>query len=271
MRQAQRRAVLYALLRPESLVIIGFALVMTALCLARIFWFPNTWWVWLLFGVIGAGAMAWSTLRDTGFVQKVTVKLFYSRLNKERIRLPELKNSVAQALEYHRLLFQAIADRPHAPLADLAMDMDQLVTSIYQVAYMLDSFVANDRIHQYLLGAMQEKIARTAAHNNEYQTLEAFTTAIMPIKNTAETSNEKAQLLEAVCFVVNQTQTQLRDTLINISAVHSKVTNTSSTWHGDWSFVDVAHTSFAIYLQNLQANVVALDDLYTSCTLAAKR
>lgn len=271
MRQAQRRAVLYALLRPESLVIIGFALAMMALCLARIFWFPGTWWVWLLFGTIGAGAMAWSTLRDTGFVQKVTVKLFYSRLNKERIRLPELKNSVAQALEYHRLLFQAIAERPHAPLADLAVDMDQLVTSIYEVAYMLDSFVANNRIHQYLLGAMQEKIARTAANNEEYQTLEAFTTAIMPLKNTAETSNEKAQLLEAVCFVVNQTQSQLRDTLINISAVHSKVANTSSTWHGDWSFVDVAHTSFAIYLKNLQANVVALDDLYTSCTLAAGR
>lgn len=270
LRQAQRRAYVYALMRPESIVLLAFAMLMAGLSLLRIFWFPQWWWAWLLFGIASTAVMVWSITRDESFRQKVVIKLFYDRLDHARLHLPDLKTSVAQALDYHRLLFRAISERPHAPLADIAVDMDELVTRIYEVACMLDKFVSNEKIRQYLLGAMQEKMERVETASKGYQTIEEFTTALMPLKHTAETSNEKAQLLETVCLVVNQAQTHLRDTLINISAVHNKVASTT-TWQGDWSFVDVAHGSFAAYAKNLEANAVALDDLFTSCSLAATR
>ncbi len=269
LKQAQRQAYIYAALRPESIVLLAFAMLMAGLSLLRVFWFPQWWWAWLMFGIASSGVMMWSITRDETFRQKVVIKLFYDRLNQDRLHLPDLKTSVAQALDYHRLLFRAVAERPHAPLAEIALDMDELVTRIYEVAYMLDKFVSNEKIHHYLLGAMQEKMDRVEAAPG-FQTLEEFTMALMPLKNTAETSDEKAQLLATVCFVVNQAHTQLRDTLINISAVHNKVASTM-TWQGDWSFVDVAHSSFVTYVKGLEDNAVALDDLFTSCSLAATR
>ncbi len=270
LKHARRQAYISALLQPESVILLAFAMLMSGLSLLRIFWFPQWWWAWLVFGIAGAGVLAWSITRDEAFKQKVVIKLFYGHLNHDRLHLPDLKISVAQALDYHRLLFRAIADRPHAPLAAIAVDMDELVTRIYEVACMLDKFVSNDKIHQYLLGAMQEKMERVETATQGYQTIEEFTTALMPLKNTAETSNEKAQLLETVCLVVNQAHTQLRDTLINISAVHNKVSS-SITWQGDWAFVEVAHSSFETYAKTLAAQAIALDDLFTSCSLAATR
>ena len=276
--QAKKQAFTRAWLRPESLIVAGIAVLMAGLCLLRLFWFPATWWVWLLFGLVGSLALTISSAHDEKYVQRIAVILFYERYDKQRLHLPELKQSVSQALDYHRLLFHEIAERPHAPLSNIAMDMDQLVANIYRVAYMLDSFVADERIRRYLNQLMDSRTREQAEKQSgpevkPVHSLEEFTLALMPIKHAgaANMPNEKAELLDNVCRVVALARTQLQDALINISAVHRKVatTSTSSTWQGDWSFVDTIHNTFIDYSQNLDDNALALDRLYSSCTLAA--
>jgi len=276
--EAKKQAFMRAWLRPETLIVAGIAIVMASLCLLRIFWFPGTWWVWLLFGMVGSVALTLSTAHDDKYVQQVAVRLFYQRYDKQRLHLPELKQSVSQALDYHRLLFQEIAERPHAPLSNIAVDMDQLVANIYRVAYMLDSFVADERIRRYLNQLMESHTQEMAGNPAEsvvkpVNSLDDFTLALMPIQysGAANMPNAKAELLDNVCRVVALARTQLNDAITNISAVHRKVatTSTSSTLPGDWSFVDTIHTTFIDYSQNLEDNATALDRLYSSCTLAA--
>ena len=283
LKQAKKQACLHALFRPESAFILSVSILMTGLCVLNIFWFPGTWWMWILFGLIGIAAIVLSSANDKHYQHEVALRLFYERYDKTRLKMPELKQSVSQALDYHKLLFQEISERPHAPLANIALDMDQLVAGIYRVAYMLDAFVADDRIRRYLaklMDAQQEKAAKSAASSHStssaYKTVDDYALALATItreENTTSTANEKIEIVDNVCRAVATARDQLKDTLTNISAVHRKVASTATTatttWQGDWSFVDVVHDTFTEYMQGLEDNAVTLDNLYTSCTLAA--
>jgi hypothetical protein len=263
---------------------------MTGLCVLNIFWFPGTWWMWGAFGVIGVAAIVISSGNDQHYQHQIALKLFYERYDKTRLKMPELKQSVSQALDYHKLLFQEISERPHAPLANIALDMDQLVAGIYRVAYMLDAFAADDRIRRYLAQLMEAQKEKEAKAPNAassptaaYRTIEDYTLALTMIaRDNQSTStihnnsdegdnNDKLEMVDNVCRAVATARDQLKDTLTNISAVHRKVasTATTSTWQGDWSFVDVVHDTFTEYMRGLEDNAVTLDNLYTSCTLAA--
>ena len=165
LKQAKKQACIHALFRPESALILSVSILMTGLCVLNIFWFPGTWWMWIVFGLIGIAAIVLSSANDKHYLHEIALRLFYECYDKTRLKMPELKQSVSQALDYHKLLFQEISERPHAPLANIALDMDQLVAGIYRVAYMLDAFVADDRIRRYLaqmMDAQQEKAAKAA-------------------------------------------------------------------------------------------------------------
>ncbi len=284
LKQAKKQAFINALFRPESTLILSVSILMTGLCVFNVFWFPGTWWLWILFGVLGIAAIVISSANDPHYQHEIALKLFYERYDKTRLKMPELKQSVSQALDYHKLLFQEISDRPHAPLASIALDMDQLVAGIYRVAYMLDAFVADDRIRKYLaqlMEAQQEKEEKASSKSSStaYQSVEDYTMALTTITshdNATSTAhdktdkNEQVEIVDNVCRAVAIARDQLKDTLTNISAVHRKVASTTTTtWQGDWSFVDVVHDTFTEYMQSLEDNAVTLDNLYTSCTLAA--
>ena len=270
---AKKQAVLHALFRPESALVLSISILLTGLCLLNMFWVPAMWWMWLLFGVLGVAAIVIASVSDEKYVRQLALKLFYEHYDKTRLRLPELKQSVSQALDYHRLIFQEISERPHAPLASIALDMDQLVAGIYRVAYMLDAFVSDERIRRYLAQLIESQNGQNATTSS----VEEYTRALMPMVytenpfNPSNPANEKLEMVDNVCRAVATARGQLKDTLTNISAVHRKVSGTAitTTWQGDWSFVDVVHDTFTEYMHSLEDNAIALDNLYSSCTLAA--
>lgn len=283
LKQARQQTYVHALFRPESALILSVSILMTGLCVLNIFWFPGTWWMWTTFGVLGVSAIVISSANDPQYQHEIALKIFYERYDKTRLKLPEMKQSVSQALDYHKLLFREISERPHAPLANIALDMDQLVAGIYRVAYMLDAFVADDRIRKYLgqlMEAQQEKQAQSStvkSPNADYKTVDDYTMALTKFANNdfatnTSSTNEQTAMVDNVCRAVASARDQLKDTLTNISAVHRKVasTATTSTWQGDWSFVDVVHDTFTEYMQGLEDNAMTLDNLYSTCTVAAK-
>jgi hypothetical protein len=269
--EAKRKAYIHALLQPKSAIILSIAIVMMGFSLMDILTPRSLWWLWLVFGVAGAGAMVMAAVADEKFVHGIALKQFYAYYDKSKLRMPELKQSVSLALDYHRLLFREIANRPQAPLGALAADMDALVAGIYRVAYAIDNLVSNERIHKYLQTLIDQQAAQ--ATSKSPQSLEDFAHEIIPIKDTqaSEQFAEKRRLLENVCSAVITARGQLQDTLTNISAVHRRVAS-SSTWQGesqaDWSFVDTVHETFTYYVQGLEDNAIAIDNIYYTCTVA---
>ncbi len=155
-RESKKRAIIQALFRPESAVIIALTILMVGLCFLNLFWFPWMWWLWLVFGVVGVSMIVYTSLRDEKFMGQVSVNYFYERFDRTKLRLPELQQNVSDALEYHRQLFKEITRRPYAPLGEVASDMDHLVAGIYHLARSLDGFVSNQQIKKYLLDLLDE-------------------------------------------------------------------------------------------------------------------
>lgn len=271
-REVKKRALLQALVRPESLVIILLSAVMIGLCALRIFWFPWTWWLWLLFGVAGVALIVYLSTRDEKFIQQVSTDLFHKRFDKRKLRLPELQRNVSEALDYHRLLFQEIARRPYAPLGNVASDMDHLVAGVYHLAHSLDQFVSNEQIKRYLLQLLE---GRNASYEEPIETIEQYTTALIALsakRSATGTPFEDSYLLDNVCYVVASARGRLQDTLKNISAVHRRVALAPvADPEADWSFVNTVHDSLEDHLIGLEERTSTVNELYRTCETAAMR
>jgi hypothetical protein len=268
--EVRRRALLQALIRPESLVIMTLSVVMVALCLLNIFWFPFTWPIWLAFGVVGVALIVYLSVKDEKYIQQVSANLFYERLDKKRLKLPELQQNVADALEYHRLLFEEIARRPYAPLGNVAGDMDRLVAGVYHLAHSLDRFVTNEQIKQYLLHLLD---GRAAAAAEPVETIDQYTTALIALsakRTPTGTPYDESYLLDNVCYVVASARGQLQSTLKSISAVHQRIAMSPvARTDGDWAFVDTVRASLEDHRHNVEERTSAVTDLYNTCESAA--
>jgi|GEM_PF-4756738 len=274
-REARKRAILHAALRPESAIIVAVAMFMIGLCALQLFWFPWTWWIWALFGIAGVAVTVYLSLKDDKFLQQIKTELFYERFDQSKLRLPELQEHVSEALEYHRLLFQEIARRPYAPLGEVASDMDRLVAGVYHLAYSLDSFVSNDEIKKYLLGLLQ--VSQTQPE--PVTSADEFTRAlIVRAKNrrgtaAAYAAYEEAGLLDNVCTAVAGAAGEIQDTIKNISAVHRRIAVTPprhSDNSQDWSFVEVIRDSFDDHANSLSQHADEMISVYHSCESAAR-
>jgi hypothetical protein len=269
--EARHRALRQALLRPESLVIIALSMLMIGLCLLRVFWFPATWPIWGIFGIVGVSLIVFLSMKDEKFMHQVSANLFYERFDQRKLKLPELQRTVTDALEYHRLLFGEITRRPYAPLGTVASDMDRLVASVYHLAHSLDQFVSNEQIKQYLLYLLE---GRNSSYADPIETIDEYTTALVALsaKRAATGSPfEQSYLLDNVCYVVASARGQLQNTIKNISAVHQRIAVAPSAKpDADWSFVDTVHASLADHLTNVEDRTVMVRNLYEDCETAAE-
>ena len=68
---ARRSALIQGFLRIETIIVLVISLIMATLCWLNVFWLPETWWLWLLMGGIGACAMAWTSTRDPKLVRNL--------------------------------------------------------------------------------------------------------------------------------------------------------------------------------------------------------
>ena len=130
---ARRTAFLRGLIRLESLTITGLALIMFALCAFRLFWFPTTWWIWLLLGAIGPLLLAWTNTRDMRSIRPMINTLLNEKCDARVIDIIELQGPVTRALHQHRTIQKLIAKRVEN-MAALSTAMDEWTTRIFHVA-----------------------------------------------------------------------------------------------------------------------------------------
>lgn len=152
---ARRRAILLALKRPESVVIIALTAMLLAVSQSALAsgTLPRaSAALWLVPGIFAEVAIVISTLRNEQLRRDLLRAVFYERVNSAMLATPELQRSVIGALEQHRMIFRAIVARPNAPLGEVAHAMDTWVTSVFDVAKRLDLFVNEPKVLENLQG-----------------------------------------------------------------------------------------------------------------------
>ena len=257
MRRARRRIWAHALLRPESGLILAFSIIMTGLCLLKIFWFPETWWLWLLFGVIGVGVIIILSLRDKDFQQKVTVELFYEQFNTSKFRTNELKKLVSQALDYHRSIYHEISAL-NAPLGMVLVDMDEWVTNVFNVAKSLDAFVKDPKVIDYLRRLMELREAKPAAA----ETLDGYAASLISLDDAMPLMNDfQLEMFKELKSNVIGAKNQLDESLSAVKQLNERV-GTLYNYGVDSDFARSLRSTLTDQLEKLDKAYRGVDRLF---------
>jgi hypothetical protein len=153
-RDARSQAIKSALLRTETLTILTLCTVLVTLCALNVFWYPETWWVWLILGVIGASIIVLAGANDRYILRRLIGKRLEHRVNLTNVRVPELQANVGRAMFQHRMIAKLLSERSEH-VDDLLDRMDEWVLLMYEVSHDLDVVLAEPRLvrqYQQVLG-----------------------------------------------------------------------------------------------------------------------
>ena len=150
--QVRKYVLSYAVFRPESAVVLALAIMCAGLSGMGVQWMPGTWWMWLLFGAVGEGAIVFSTLKDQKFYRYVINKMFDEQFEIGKLGNSTLRAKLLKALDYRHRIVEEIERREDAhddKLMDTVRGMEEWIAQIYRLAqgldvYQNDSIIARD-------------------------------------------------------------------------------------------------------------------------------
>ena len=252
MREQIKKSVLsYSIFRPESAVVIAMTLILATLSLLNLPWFPGTWWMWLLFGLIGEGLIVLSTLRDEKFYRQVLDEMFRARFDITQLRNPELRQKVSKALEYRELIAKEI-ERKHDPvlddyLRDAARNLEEWIEQVYRLAQGLDTYQRDPIIARDMAGVPQE------LEKFKAQLVREKGSAVQAdLEKTVSIKQSQWDALRGLRDTMARAQLQLEDTLSAIGTVYMQIVLLGSK--------DVNSTRAQRLQQDMVEQVRALED-----------
>jgi hypothetical protein len=260
--QIKKSVLSYSIFRPESAVVIALTLIFMTLSVLGLAWFPGTWWMWLLFGLVGEGAIVLSTLRDQKFYQQVLDEMFHAKFDINKLRNPELRQKVAKALEYRELIAKEIDRKPDDVLdlylRDAAHGLEDWIAQVYQLAWGLDAYQRDQIIARDMASVPQE--------------LEKFKAQLVrqkgspvqaDLEKTVSIKQSQWDALSNLRDTMAKAQLQLEDTLSAMGTVYmqivllgSKDVNSTRAQHLQQDMVE--------QVRALQDTSAAMDEVYQS-------
>jgi hypothetical protein len=220
--QIRRQLLGYSIFRPESAIVIAMTIVLMALSLIGLPWFPGVWWMWLLFGLIGEGLLVLSTLRDQRFYQQVLDSIFHERFDVTKLQSSELRLKIAKALEYRELISKEI-DRKHDPvldefLRDTAHSLEDWIAQVYRLALGLDAY-QRDPIIARDMSTVPQELA-----NFKAQLVREKGSAVQAdVEKTISLKQSQWDALRNLRDTMAKAQYQLEDTLTAIGTVYMQI------------------------------------------------
>ena len=158
---SKRAIVQYALFRWENAVIVAGAILLTTFFPRPFSWWPS--WGWALLGLIGVGAVTYSSLTNIRFNAQLLLSAFQDQFNLKSILLPELRRKVESALEYQRRIVGQVQNQESSILwsraEDTALQLDEWITNVYRLCLRLDAF-ERDKLLRDELAAVPAELDR---------------------------------------------------------------------------------------------------------------
>jgi hypothetical protein len=162
--RAQRAILQYAFFRPESALILAATLILTVLSgldvgfLAQIPWFA-----WLLGGLVGEGAVVYSSLTDTEAHKRIVAAMLEDEFKPERLESKDLQEQVRDAFKYRGLITAALRERRDSvlkdQLAETAVQLDDWLEEVYGLAQRLDRYRRERSLHRQNWERGQQRMA----------------------------------------------------------------------------------------------------------------
>jgi len=257
MRRARQQVWQRALMRWETGAIIAATILLVGLSLLRILPEPNLWWLWLLLGLAGLGIIGYLTFKDERFVQEITVDLFYEQFNTNRLRTIELRKLVFEAQQYHRMVYRDV-QRLNSPLGMILVDMDEWVTSVYNVALRLDEFIKEPKI----LNELRRMLELRSASMAKLDTMDEYDASLATLEDTEPLMDDfQLEMFREIKNGVRGANEQLSDTMGSIKTLHDRVTSLRTT-SADVEFVRNLRNTMSAQLENLDKAYRAVDRLF---------
>jgi len=219
--QAKQRLRQFALLRPESAIVIAGTLVLSTLTGLGFLGdgLSSYWWLVTLFGLLGEGALFYSTMQDKAALQKVIDQLFREQFDLGKIKNSKLKQKLEKAFEYRRLIIEEIEREDDFVLDDhlleVAGELEDWIKHVYHLAESLDLYLRDPIMMRDMdqvpldLEALQKKLRN-----------ESSARVRQDLERAIKTKASQLEALQLLSETMSRAQLQLDNTLSAIGTIY---------------------------------------------------
>jgi hypothetical protein len=221
MRDKARRAIVqYAIFRWENAIVLAGTIVLTGFFPQPFSWWPI--WGWPLLGFIGIAAIFYSSLTNVETNAALLLKLSQETYDLKQIKLPELRQDVELALEYHSRIQKQVREKGEGVLwarpEDTSNQMERWVENLYRLAKRLDAYRRDKLVQNQLKtvpGEIEELASRRKSESNPIFERE--------LDGVLESKRTQLETLQALDTRMRQAELQLAQTLSAMATVDSQV------------------------------------------------
>lgn len=220
--QIQKTVLSYAFFRPESALVIAITIILVGLSFLNLSWLPGEWWLWLLFGLVGEALIMLTTLRDEELYKQVLDKMFRQEFDINKLRSPDLRQKLSEALEYRGSIVKEI-EREEDPvlddyLSDMARGLEDWLAQVYRLAQGLDVYWHDPVITRDMKAVPEEleKYEKLLANEKEGSVREE-------LEKTVAIKRSQWDTLKNLRDTIAKAQLQLENTLSSMSTVYTQV------------------------------------------------
>ena len=219
--KAKQRMRQFALMRPESAIVIAGTLILTTI--TALGWLgdglSSYWWLVTLAGIGSESALIYSTMQDKESLRKVMDQLFREQFDMGKIKRSDLKQKLEKAFEYRRLIIDEIDREDNVVLDDhllgVASELEDWIKQVYHLAenidlYLRDPIMVRDMQQVPLeLDALKNKLR----HEKEGRVRDSLETSIV-------TKQKQFDTLRNLQETMSRAQLQLDNTLSAIGTIY---------------------------------------------------
>ncbi|MGQ9489198.1 MAG: hypothetical protein ACUVR4_00415 [Anaerolineae bacterium] len=242
-----------AIFRLESALIVGGTILATAFLPDFIGWIP--WWAWAVIGIVGEGAILWSSLTDKAEQQKVVESLFREKYSIAGIRDRELNAKLKEAEQYRQRIQAVVAQQRSGLLRDrmrsTTAQIYDWIANMVELARRLDNF-RGDPVIKRDLETVPKEIKQLEARLN----LESNPRVREQIVATLESSRRQYAALQELRSRMQRADLQLDHSLAALGTVYSQLLLIGSK--------DVDSDRAQRLQDDIRGEVLALQDLVDS-------
>jgi len=221
MRDKARRAIVqYALFRWENAMVLAGTIVLTGLFPQPLAWWPI--WAWPLLGLIGIGAIFYSSITDEDTNATLVLKLLQSQYDLKEIKQPELRGAVELALEYQRRIQSHVRQKGQGVLwdrpEDTANQMEKWIANLHRLAKRLDAY-RRDSLLQNQRELVPQEIKDLTIRRNA----EDNPNLLRQLDDLLASKQTQWETLQALDERMKKAQLQVEQTLAAMATVDSQV------------------------------------------------
>lgn len=219
-KKAQSAILQYAFFRWESAVVLAGTVLLTALLPRPFPWWPV--WGWPLLGLLGLGAIVYSSLTDAKTNARVLRELFQAQFDPRRIRDQALREDMETALEYQRRIEAQVRSQRAGVLRDRLEDTASQISdwagNMYRLALRLDTYRGDA-----LLAQERERVPNEIEALAARRKLESDPTVQQELDEVLESKDRQWQTLRALEARMKQAELQLQQSMTALATVYSQV------------------------------------------------